>query len=108
MTLEEFRSEPDRIKAYKEWLSLPMTKAVLGVAKGRVDALFLGQGLPLDPSQGAQIHATTFGRAEILDFIENGITSEVVEHEDPQPTYGADQYLRDHAYIKPNPNSEEA
>jgi hypothetical protein len=101
MRIEEFRSDPDRIKAYREWLSLPMTQTVMALVRERIADAFLYGGLPNTTEAGAQLHALTFGRQEIVDFLTRELASDPVAVEDLQPNYGADdRLLREYGYIK--------
>lgn len=109
ITLSEFQSEPERLKAYAEWLALPITKVIFELAENHVRDKFLSQSLPPTVEAGAQLHALHFGRLETLEFLQRGIRPFEEALEIPTASYGADQILlAEYGYLrKPTPTQED-
>ena len=99
MTKEEFVSDPERCKAYQEWLLHPTTVQVLRFAQEAVNNS-LGYQTSLVPGSqdsintAALLYAEAHGRQETLNYITN-LVAQVVspDQQSLKATYGASEIL---------------
>jgi hypothetical protein len=99
MTLQEFITNRDSLRAYQDWLVHPMTQQILEFAQDRIHQIMAAQSPPVEGVEALQraavLFSVTFGRQELLEFIQgiDKLAMAPEQSEMPEPDYGAGEIL---------------